>query len=164
MKLLTKINNGLARAEAFFLSILLMAMLILAFLQVVMRNAFNSGIPWADTVVRTLVLWVGFLGATLATKLDQHLTVEVLTKYLPEHVKHITAIVVKVFAIVVCYFLMMAACRFLKQESTSGEEFLHLFPAWYALLIIPMTFVLIPLHMLLSIIRDIRYFVKGTAE
>ena len=84
MRYLLTLNEWVSKIEGFLLSIFLMGMIFLAFLQVVMRNLFNAGIPWADTVVRLLVLWVGFLGAVLATKLEQHLTVEVLAKNLPE--------------------------------------------------------------------------------
>lgn len=138
-----------------------MGMVFLAFLQVVMRNVFNAGIPWADTVIRHLVLWVGFLGATLATKLDQHLTLEVLTKYLPERGRHLTSIAVKIFASVICYFLLCASFRFLADEKSTGQKFLDLFPSWWALSIIPATFILIPFHFFFGIVRDIQYFIKG---
>lgn len=155
------LNDWLGKVEGFLLSIFLMAMVFLAFFQVVMRNVFDAGIPWADTVVRHLVLWVGFLGATLATKLEQHLTVEVLTKYLPERVRHMTSLVVKVFASVVCVYLLLASIRFLADERSTGQQFLNLFPSWWALSIIPATFVLIPFHFLFGILRDLRYLVKG---
>lgn len=162
--LLPLINDWLARIEGILLSVFLMAMIFLAFLQVVMRNVFNAGLPWADSVVRLLVIWVGFLGAALATKLEQNLTVEVLAKYLPERVRHVTSIVVKAFAGVVCYFLFCASLRFLADERSTGQQFLHLFPSWWTLAIIPATFALIPLHFLFSIGKDIRYFVKGKTE
>ncbi len=161
MGLLNKINDWVSKVEAFFLCLFLLSMIVLAFLQVVMRNAFNAGIPWADTVVRSMVLWVGFLGAALATKLDQNLTLEVLTKYLPERAKHLASVMVKLFAGMICYFLLMASLRFLADERSAGGEFLHLFPAWISLSIIPITFVLISFHLLMSIFRDFAYFMKG---
>lgn len=161
MKILSRLNDGLAKVEGFLLSFFLMGMVFLAFLQVVMRNLFNAGIPWADTVVRHLVLWVGFLGAALATKLEQNLTVEVLTKYLPERARHIASVIVKIFAGIVCFFLLCASLRFLGNERSTGEQFLDLFPTWVALSIIPATFILIPLHMAFSIANDVRYFLKG---
>ena len=161
MKFLHFINDWVARVEALFLSVFLAVMLVLAFVQVVMRNFFNTGLPWADTVVKLLVLWVGFLGATLATKLEQNLTVEVLTKYLPERVKHIASVVVKIFAGTVCFLLFSASLKFLADERSTGEMFLKLFPSWWSLIIIPITFLLIPFHFIFSIINDIRYFVKG---
>lgn len=156
MKILTFVNGWLARIEGFLVSFFLAAMVFLAFLQVVMRNIFNAGIPWADTVVRLLVLWVGFLGAALASKLGQNLTIEVLTKYLPEKGRHGASVIVKIFAIVICYFLFEASLRFLSDERSTREQFLHLFPSWLTLTIIPATFILIPFHSLFGIVDDIR--------
>lgn len=155
------LNESLSRIEGVLLCLFLAAMIGLAFLQVIMRNVFNAGLPWADTVVRHLVLWVGFLGATLATKLNQHLTLEVVTKYLPERGCHLTAVLVRVFAGVVCFFLLCASLRFLADEASTGEQFLHLFPSWWVLVIIPATFILIPFHLLFSIGTELREFVKG---
>ena len=161
IKLVLRLNDWLGKIESFFLCIFLMTMIVLAFSQVVMRNVFNAGIPWADTVVRTLVVWVGFLGATLATRLEQHLTLEVLTKYMPERARHLAAVAVKVFASVICWFLLQASIRFLTNESSTGEQFLDLFPSWIALSIIPIALVLIPFHFLFKIARDVNYFLKG---
>ncbi len=158
---LLSLNEWVARIEGFFVALFLMAMILLAFSQVVMRNVFNAGIPWADSVVRLLVLWVGFLGAALATKLEQLLTIEVLTKYLPERVRHLSSLIVKGFAIAICWFLLCAAVGFLKEERSTRESFLNLFPAWWTLAIIPAAFVLIPFHLLFGMAKDIRYFVKG---
>ncbi|MDE2237792.1 MAG: TRAP transporter small permease subunit, partial [Elusimicrobia bacterium] len=44
----------------------------LAFLQVLRRELFGSGALWADPLLRSLVLWVGFLGAALAAAEDKH--------------------------------------------------------------------------------------------
>ncbi|HEX5038398.1 MAG TPA: TRAP transporter small permease subunit [bacterium] len=164
MKLLLKLNDAVGKVEAFFLCLFLFSMIVLAFLQVVMRDVFNAGLPWADTVVRTLVLWVGLLGAALATKLDQNLTLEVLTKYMPERARHAASAVVKAFAIVVCFFLLQATFKFLANERSTGEKFLHLFPSWYSLSIIEIAFVLIPFHLLVSIVKDVGYFLKGKTK
>jgi TRAP-type C4-dicarboxylate transport system permease small subunit len=155
------INEWLARIEGILLSIFLMGMVFLAFLQVVMRNVFNAGLPWADSVVRLLVIWVGFLGAALATKLDQNLSIDVLTKFLPERFRHVTSLVVKLFACVICLFLFRASLSFLADERSTGEQFIHLFPSWWTLTIIPATFILIPFHFVMTMIQDVYYLVKG---
>jgi TRAP-type C4-dicarboxylate transport system permease small subunit len=164
MKLLLKLNDAVGKVENVLISVGLLSMLFLAFLQVIMRDVFNKGLPWADSIVRLLVLWVGFVGAALATKLDQNLTLEVLTKYMPERLRHLSSIVVKLFAIMVCYFLFRASLKFLGDEMTTGEEYLNLFPSWYTLTIFPATFVLIPFHLVIGIIKDVVYFVKGKPE
>lgn len=156
-----KLNDWTARIEGYLLCLFLMTMVFLAFLQVVMRDLFNAGLPWADSIVRLMVIWVGFLGAARATKLEQMLTIEVLTKYLPERARHITSVVVKIFATFICWFLFSASLKFLAHERSTGERFLSLFPSWWTVIIIPITFVLIPFHFFFTMVNDIRYFLKG---
>lgn len=161
MRFLLKLNDAVGKVENVLISVGLLSMLFLAFLQVIMRDVFNKGLPWADSIVRLLVLWVGFVGAALATKLDQNLTLEVLTKYMPERLRHLSSIVVKLFAIMVCCFLFQASLKFLGDEMSTGEKYLNLFPSWYTLTIFPATFALIPFHLVIGIVKDVVYFVKG---
>ncbi len=158
---LNNLNEMIGKIEAFFVSVLLAVMVFLAFLQVVMRNVFNEGIPWADSVVRLMVLWVGLFGGCLATKLEQNITIEVATKYMPERGKHFVGILVKTFAVIVCVYLFRASLTYIENESASSSQFLHLFPEWWTVTIIPITFVLIPFHLSFSIAKDVQYFMKG---
>jgi energy-coupling factor transporter transmembrane protein EcfT len=68
MKILTAINAWIAKIETIIIVIVLAIMILLAFFQVVMRNIFDQGLLWGDIFLRHLVLWVGFLGASLATR------------------------------------------------------------------------------------------------
>ena len=104
MKLLSSLSNGLARIEAVALALSMIVMLGVAFFQVVMRNIYGIGYVWADILVRTLVLWVGLLGATVATHEGRHLTIEVLTKFLPPQMTRIVRVVVRCFTFTVCLF------------------------------------------------------------
>ncbi|MBI2341120.1 MAG: TRAP transporter small permease subunit, partial [Deltaproteobacteria bacterium] len=68
------LDKALSRTISVFLILAMAAMIVLGFLQVVLRNFFGSGISWADVTVRHLVLWVGFFGAVLATIENRHIT------------------------------------------------------------------------------------------
>jgi TRAP-type C4-dicarboxylate transport system permease small subunit len=46
------------RVEQTSLVILLSSMIVIAFLQIVLRNLFSTGLSWGDSLVRNLVLWV----------------------------------------------------------------------------------------------------------
>jgi TRAP-type C4-dicarboxylate transport system permease small subunit len=67
MRKLEQWNETLGRVEKFLIVVMLSMMILVAFLQIVLRNAFSTGISWGDPLVRYLVLWVGFIGASLAT-------------------------------------------------------------------------------------------------
>ena len=81
MRKLDQWNDALGRVEKFFVVVMLSVMILLAFLQIVLRNAFSTGISWGDPIVRYLVLWVAFIGASLATKEEKHITIEVLSRW-----------------------------------------------------------------------------------
>ena len=60
---------------------------VLAALQIVLRYGFDSGIAWADPLLRVLVLWLGLLGALAATRDRRHITIDVLSRMLPARAK-----------------------------------------------------------------------------
>jgi len=62
MNWLTRFEKKVAGVERVTLYGLLSLMVILAFLQAVLRDFFGTGRPWIDEVVRQLVIWVGFVG------------------------------------------------------------------------------------------------------
>ena len=48
-----------------------------------MRYFIKQGLPWVDLLLRQLVLWVPFLGASLATRENNHLSIDFLKHFLP---------------------------------------------------------------------------------
>ena len=152
MRILLALNHRLAQVEAVVLCLCLTVMIVLAFFQVIMRNIFNAGYPWADILVRSLVLWVGFLGATVATKESQHLSIDVATKFIKGRLNTLIAILIHIFATMVSLVLCSAAYRFVVQEAEFGEKTIFDFPAWMMQGIIPVTFGLISFHFIVNII------------
>jgi TRAP-type C4-dicarboxylate transport system permease small subunit len=63
-----RVDEAIARVEQTLIVTFLGCMILLAFLQIVLRNYFTTGLDWGDQLLRNLVLWIGFIGATLATK------------------------------------------------------------------------------------------------
>ena len=59
------------------------AMSLMVFLNVVLRYAFSSGIPFSVEVSRLIFVWIIFLGAILALKEGAHLSVDSLIRWLP---------------------------------------------------------------------------------
>ena len=153
MKLIRALDGILARAETILLVTFLGAMVVMAFLQVVLRNVFGTGLLWGDTLVRHMLLWAGFLGGALAAFEERHISIDALTKYLSPRIKHVAALITNIFAAVVCYYLAQAAWTFLRDEALAGGEFILSLPGWAAVVIIPLGYVLIMLHFVLKVIE-----------
>lgn len=139
-------------------------MILLAFLQVIVRNFFDTGLLWAEAIVRLLVLWVGFLGAMLATKKGQHICMDVFTKFMGETSRTLVGILMKILAAVVCLFILKAAWTFVLSERESGSEFFKNVPYWWVEIIIPTAFLLIPFHFLVAVLNDFRSLLKKPVD
>ena len=164
MKILKRIDSGLNKVEGAILIILLLVMLFMAFGQVVLRNIFSGGIVWGDILLRHLVLWIGFLGAALATSGERHINIDILTRYLPERLKGAVATLSNVFAAAVCFLLFRASLTFIEFEITNTNTIFGEIPSWYAQIIIPVGYSLLAFHFIVRAILDAgKALQKGTA-
>ncbi len=155
MTLLRSLNRLLYQIEYGLLVVFLGAMVVLAFGQVVLRNLFDTGIMWADPVIRHLVLWLGFTGAALATSDDRHISIDAISKFLSPRVRHAVQIFTHLFSTVVCYYLAAAALTFLIDEKGSGSEVFLSIPTWMILTIIPSGYGVLGLHFLTKCMESV---------
>lgn len=79
-----RVLAGIRFIESGLLVFLLSSMILLAAYQVIARNFFDTGILWGDALVRVLVLWVTFIGATIASRNDEHIRIDLLTRFTGE--------------------------------------------------------------------------------
>jgi len=122
-------------------------MMSLAFIQVFLRYFFNNSILWGDTATRTLVIWVGFLGAVIATGENKHFHIDVLTRFLKKRHETWFQSFSNLFAAVICFFLGQASVTFLGLDSET-RTFLDI-PIFIVELIIPAGFFLMMIRFVL---------------
>ena len=82
---LRRLHRGLLRLEDGLLVSLLVLMVLLATGQILLRNLFDAGLSWGDPSLRLMVLWLALLGAMAATRDDNHIRIDLLSRYLPGH-------------------------------------------------------------------------------
>lgn len=164
MKFLLRLDSILTRVEGWLVIALLSVMILLSFVQVVLRNAFSESLAWGDILLRHLVLWVGFLGAALATSNERHINIDALTRFLTPKLKHAVKIVTNLFAASICFLLFQASITFLSNEISDKSTVFGSVPSIYSEIIIPVGFGLIIIHFLIRVAVDFRKMVHGEAE
>jgi TRAP-type C4-dicarboxylate transport system permease small subunit len=117
-------------------------MILLSFLQVLLRNFFDQGILWGDIFLRNLVLWVGFLGASLATREGKHINIDLFTRFLSGRWRAMAQLVTHLSAALVCIVLADAGWTFVMDEKLYQTKIFAEIPAWYFQTIIPVGFLL----------------------
>jgi C4-dicarboxylate transporter DctQ subunit len=160
-KFLQKLDSGLFQIENFIILLTLGSMVILSFLQVILRNFFDTGLLWGDILLRHLVLWVGFVGASLATREEKHINVDVLTRLISRRYVPLIHFLVNLAAIVICYILARASYTLLTFEIEAGTTLFLDIPSWYFQIILPVGFGLIGLRFLLKIFEQISSAISG---
>lgn len=131
---------------------ILSAMIIFAVYQIIARNLFGEGVVWIDPLLRTLVLWVGLAGAVVATRTDNHIRIDVFTKYLPKQIQPYIQRTVYLFTLLVCLLIAWHAARFVYSEYEYGTMAFSDVPSWVTALIIPLSFALIAIRYMLLFI------------
>ena len=135
-----KLDENIARVEKILVVIFLSALMLIAFLQIILRNFFATGISWGDVLVRNLVLWVAFIGATLATREGKHINMEVVSRWVSNRGRIYLKRLSQMCAAGICGLLTYAAIRFLQFEVQMGSMTTLGLPVWVPELIIPLTF------------------------
>ncbi|HIL83344.1 MAG TPA: TRAP transporter small permease subunit, partial [Pseudomonadales bacterium] len=96
------LRTGFHRLEDGALVLALVSMLVMALTQILLRNLFDSGFLWAESFLRILVLWVAILGAMVATRDRNHISIDLLSRLLPAGYFVPLQIVSLLFAAVLC--------------------------------------------------------------
>lgn len=100
-----KLLDAYCRALEWLLVLMLAAMVVLVFGNVLMRYVFNSGITESEELARWLFVWMTFLGAIVALRENGHLGTDMLTSRLPLAGKKLCAIVSQSLMLYVTWLL-----------------------------------------------------------
>lgn len=153
MKSLERMDAALGRLEKALMVFLMGAMILLAFLQIVLRNVAGVGLSWAEALVRYLVLWVGFIGASLAAREGRHITIEVFRLRPAAAGGRLLSALSQLFASGVCAAMTWAALKFVRDDAQIGNQTFLDIPTWVPEAIIPLTFGVMSLRFLMRAVR-----------
>ncbi len=133
---------GMAAEDA-VLVLILTGMIVLAAGQIVLRNAFNIGFIWTDELLRLLVLWLAVAGSVAASRMDKHISIAVLDRFLSPTLKLAAKVLLELFTAAVCGLITWHSIEFVRSEYGAGETMLGDLPAWVFQLVLPVGFALI---------------------
>lgn len=108
------------------LALMLAAAFIALLLQVFGRFVFNIPFSWTEELSRYLMIWIAFIGSSVAIRHQQLIRIEALTHYLSKNMRigiHlVSALVMILFFVVVCIYSL----DLLKITSLQSSPALHL--------------------------------------
>ena len=121
-----------------------------------MRNLFNDALLWIDPLLRVMVLWVGLLGALVASRQGKHIAIDILNRYVPDHWQRVVLTANSLFTATVCAVIAWHGARFVHMEFSDQSVAFAGVPTWTLEIVIPFTFGVIALRYLLQALQALR--------
>ena len=134
---------------------LLGLMIILASIQILLRNILDFGFIWGDELLRILVLWVAMAGAVAASRVDRHITIDILSRFLSDRAKNMVKALTDVFTASVCGLAAWYSWGFVAMEMEFDSTLLGGLPAWPFQIVLPISFALIAWRYFLHAVKSI---------
>lgn len=148
-----RLVQWLHRLEDGVLVLLLLAMIVLAGYDIMARSIFGGGVSWIPPLLRVMVLWIGLLGALLATRSREHISIDLISRLGGPTLNRIASTITLLFAAVVCGLVGWFSGQYVQLAFEYQDIAFADIPAWPLQLIIPFTFGLMGL----------RFFIQGIA-
>lgn len=130
------------RLERTLLTVLTTGMVLLAAAQVLLRNLWHSGWPWAEPLLGMALLWMTMLGALAAIGQGRHIAIDLATALFPKPLAAVCARATGLAAAVICGILSFAAVRYVGFLSEMDVGQLLGVPLWKFYEVIPVVFAL----------------------
>lgn len=147
---LKQLDHWLEKFETWLLIGILSVMMVVAFTQVILRNFFSTALSWGDGLTRALVLWAGFLGASLAVKEGRYINIDAISRVLDEKTKRLARVLIYLFSAFVCFLMGRASVTFVQMEKEAGSMNSMGIANWILQLVIPWVFYLLVFRFLLK--------------
>lgn len=148
MDILSKLLKVLHKCEDAALVILLLLLLGIALVQIFSRNAGISGFMWFDTASRIIVLWLALFGAMRASRLQNHIAIDLIGHYCDLKTQKIIHFITSISAAIICAYSAWYSYLFVVSEyDYPSEAFLNI-PTWACESIIPFSLAIISLRFL----------------
>ena len=151
-----RVGGFVRRVEDGLLVLLLVLMIAVAGGQIILRNIFDSGLVWADPLLRILVLWLALLGAIIASRSSNHISIDILSRYLGPRLQAFSQLVTNLFTALVCGLVSYYGVAFVRMDFMADTRAFAQLPAWLLELIIPLGFALIALRYLLTSLSSLK--------
>ncbi|HKE49048.1 MAG TPA: TRAP transporter small permease [Rhodanobacteraceae bacterium] len=141
-----RIAGLIERIETALIALLVLAMVLLAGAQILLRNVFETGFSWADPLLRAMVLWTAMLGALAAARDDKHIGLDLLTHFLHGRPKRIARVIALLFAAAVSAAMSWYGWNLVEVDFGGGTSIAGM-PGWVIESILPVGFALLAIRL-----------------
>jgi C4-dicarboxylate transporter DctQ subunit len=139
----------LDRLEEWIVMLMLAAMTLLTFVQVVLRYVFNSGFTWALELTTIFFAMMIFVGISYGVRVGAHIGVDALVRLMPSGMRRGVSILVVLLCLGYAGIIILGSWDYVTKMKMVGIELEDLpFPMWIVRAIMPLGYALMTFRFL----------------
>lgn len=143
--------------EGYVCAVMLIAMSVIVFMQVICRFILKSSLPWSEEASRYLLVWVSFLGGAYGVRKGAHLGVEAVLLLLPKKLRGLVELLSMVLGVILCGIILKYGVDIvITQMNRMQYSPAMRIPMGYIYLAIPVGMVLFIIRYLQGIIEKVK--------
>jgi len=171
IRIVRGVDRGMAAAESAMLVVVMTVMVLLAVTQVLFKIA-HSGVEQVEMTARYLVIWVAFLGGSVASHQGRHINIDLFSRFVGPMGRRIAGVLVNAIATALIVVMLSVACSYVSDMMQEGRVAVE-FPlfgttwnlkGWWFASILPLGLALMGCHFLILAILNACGAVEGQGE
>lgn len=134
--------------------LLMLAMVVIIFSQVVARYALSNSLSWSEEIGRYLFVWMTFIGSAIAVRNKLHVSLDMFVCRLPRSLQKLCLVISYVSMIIFTSVVIYGGYKFVLKGSNQISAAMQL-PMHYVYIVLPIGGGLIFFYLLKNFYHDI---------
>ena len=155
MAFLEVLSDGINRWVERLLVLLGTTMAAVVAAQVFFRYGLNQSLFWSEELARYQLVWLSFLGATVAYRRQANPSIDALYRRLPVGVQRAMGVIVHLCSLALFGVMVLYGTQFAHFVRSQISPALHL-PKWLPHAVIPLSGAILFLHALTFLVHELR--------
>ncbi|MBU8906079.1 TRAP transporter small permease [Desertibacillus haloalkaliphilus] len=127
--------------------VLLVIMVLLVFIQIVSRAAFGSSYAWTEEIARFLMIWITFLGASVAFQYGSHISIDFFISKLKHRIAKWVQLIASLAIVTFLLILLVKGYQIIETSMIQRSASLRI-PMGYVYTIMPISAVLMLMNVI----------------
>lgn len=145
----------LDKLEEVLLVIMFVVMVLVIFLQVIMRYGFNSSLSWSEELGKFLFVWISWFGISIGSKRGEHIKITMLVDKLSPRGAQIANIVSELVVLGICAITAYYGATLVVSEQNVFYAGIKISMSWGYLAVV-VGCVMMVLRCIQSIVRSLK--------
>ena len=147
---MTYLGMFFKKTENILAVIIFIAMAVLPFIEIIARLFSTNFIPSSMVIVQHMTLWVGFIGAIIASRKNKLLSLTTSPIYKKDELFHPGRWLAKNISFLVVICLAYGSYNLVSIEYDYPFNIAPKIPRWLAMIIMPFGFIIMAIHMFMN--------------